>query len=69
MAEKKRIELERRVLERVGHVISSIDDAKHVDQVIIALYSLAVCLFPLNHDSISGDFTDLRLYTYYNPVF
>lgn len=53
-AEKERIELERRVLERVGHVISSIDDAKHVDQVIIALYSLAVCLFPLNHDYISG---------------
>ncbi|KAL1567897.1 telomere length regulation protein TEL2 [Salvia divinorum] len=51
---KKRAELERRVLERVGHVISSIDDAKHVDQVIIALHSLAVCLFPLNPDSISG---------------
>lgn len=51
---KKRAELERRVLERVGHVISSIDDAKHVDQVIIALHSLAVCLFPLNPDSVSG---------------
>ncbi|XP_042040158.1 telomere length regulation protein TEL2 homolog isoform X1 [Salvia splendens] len=51
---KKRAELERRVLERVEHVISSIDDAKHVDQVIIALHSLAVCLFPLNPDSVSG---------------
>ncbi|XP_042037087.1 telomere length regulation protein TEL2 homolog [Salvia splendens] len=51
---KKRAELEKRVLERVGNVISSIDDAKHVDQVIIALHSLAVCLFPLNPDSISG---------------
>ncbi|XP_057806839.1 uncharacterized protein LOC131021593 [Salvia miltiorrhiza] len=53
-AEKKRTELERRVLERVGHVISSIDHAKHVDQVIVALHSLAVCLFTLNPDSISG---------------
>ncbi|KAH6799566.1 hypothetical protein C2S51_036050 [Perilla frutescens var. frutescens] len=53
-AEKNRVELERRVLEKVGLVISSIDDAKHVDQVIVALYSLAVCLFPLNPASISG---------------
>lgn len=58
-AEKKRTELERRVLERVRHVISSIDDAKHVDQVIVALHSLAVCLFPFNPDSISGNFADL----------
>lgn len=52
--EKNRMELERRVLEKVGHVISSIDDAKHVDQVIIALYSLAVYLFPLHPNSLSG---------------
>ncbi|KAK6148152.1 hypothetical protein DH2020_019064 [Rehmannia glutinosa] len=53
-AEKKRRELERRVLEKVGLVISSVDHAKHVDQVILALYSLAVCLFPLHPHSISG---------------
>ncbi|KAL8456813.1 hypothetical protein ACS0TY_034887 [Phlomoides rotata] len=53
-AEKKRIEVESRVLEKVGHVISSIDDAKHVDHVIIALYSLAVYLFPLHPNSLSG---------------
>ncbi|KAL6497202.1 hypothetical protein OROGR_029131 [Orobanche gracilis] len=52
--EKNRRELERRVLEKVGHVISSVDNANHVDQVILALYSLAVCLFPLHPRSISG---------------
>ncbi|KAK6148135.1 hypothetical protein DH2020_019047 [Rehmannia glutinosa] len=53
-ARKKRRELERRVLEKVGLVISSVDHAKHVDQVILSLYSLAVCLFPLHPHSISG---------------
>ncbi|GFP88825.1 telomere length regulation protein tel2 homolog [Phtheirospermum japonicum] len=53
-AEKNRRELERRVLEKVGHVISSVDEAKNVDQIILALYSLAVCLFPLHPRSISG---------------
>ncbi|KAI3454970.1 hypothetical protein Pfo_011633 [Paulownia fortunei] len=53
-AEKERRELERRVLEKVGHVISSVDEAKHVDQVILALYSLSVCLFSLNPHSVSG---------------
>ncbi|KAL3649936.1 hypothetical protein CASFOL_006339 [Castilleja foliolosa] len=52
--EKNRKELERKVLEKVGHVISSVDDAKHVDQIILALYSLAVRLFPINPRSISG---------------
>ncbi|KAL6576352.1 hypothetical protein OROHE_000133 [Orobanche hederae] len=54
--EKNRGELERRVLEKVGHVISSVDNANHVDQVILALYSLAVCLFPLHPRSISDLF-------------
>ncbi|KAL3818589.1 hypothetical protein ACJIZ3_004494 [Penstemon smallii] len=54
LAEKKKRELERTVLEKVRHVIASIDDAKHVDDIIVALHSLAVCLFPLHPDSISG---------------
>lgn len=54
-AEKKRTELERRVLERVGRAISLVDEAENVDQVIVALHSLATCLFPLNPDSVSGN--------------
>ncbi|KAL0355178.1 UNVERIFIED_CONTAM: hypothetical protein Sradi_3964700 [Sesamum radiatum] len=52
--EKKRRELERRVLEKVEQAISSVHNAKDVDQVIIALYSVAVCLFPLHFHSVSG---------------
>ncbi|KAL0318843.1 UNVERIFIED_CONTAM: Telomere length regulation protein TEL2 [Sesamum angustifolium] len=52
--EKKRRELERRVLEKVEQAISSVHNAKDVDQVIIALYSVAVCLFPIHFHSISG---------------
>ncbi|GER48834.1 hypothetical protein STAS_26027 [Striga asiatica] len=53
-SQKNRRELERRVLEKVGLVVSSVNDAKHVDQVILALYSFAVCLFPLHSHSVSG---------------
>lgn len=53
-AEKKSKELERRVLEKVEHTITSINVSKHVDEVITALYSLAACLFPLNPHSFSG---------------
>ncbi|KAL0342365.1 UNVERIFIED_CONTAM: Telomere length regulation protein TEL2 [Sesamum calycinum] len=52
--EKKRRELERRVLEKVEQAISSVHNAKDVDQVIIALYSVAVCLFPIHFYSLSG---------------
>ncbi|KAL0415777.1 UNVERIFIED_CONTAM: hypothetical protein Slati_3409600 [Sesamum latifolium] len=52
--EKKRRELERRVLEKVEQAISSVHNAKDVDQVIVALYSVAVCLFPLHLHSLSG---------------
>ncbi|KAH0719745.1 hypothetical protein KY284_004775 [Solanum tuberosum] len=44
----------REVLEKVGQVIASIKDAKHVDQVICALHSLAVCLFPLDSHYLAG---------------
>ncbi|KAM3287033.1 telomere length regulation protein TEL2 [Capsicum chacoense] len=42
------------VLEKVGQVIASIKDAKHVDQVICALHSLALRLFPLDSHSLEG---------------
>ncbi|CAN4117730.1 unnamed protein product [Withania somnifera] len=42
------------VLEKVGQVIGSIKDAKHVDQVICALHSLALHLFPLDAHSLAG---------------
>ncbi|KZV58746.1 hypothetical protein F511_18771 [Dorcoceras hygrometricum] len=53
-AEKKRRELEGRVLEKVGDVIAAVNDASQVDQVIVALYSLAASLFPPDASSFSG---------------
>ncbi|XP_076881668.1 uncharacterized protein LOC143529850 isoform X1 [Bidens hawaiensis] len=43
-----------KLLEFVGNVIVSINDAKHVDQVIYALYSFAVRVFPLDSVAIAG---------------
>ncbi|KAI3820688.1 hypothetical protein L1987_08236 [Smallanthus sonchifolius] len=43
-----------KVLEKVGEVIVSINEAKNVDQIICALYSLAVCLFPLDYRAFAG---------------
>ncbi|KAF4395042.1 hypothetical protein G4B88_017912 [Cannabis sativa] len=42
------------VLHKVGEVISAINDAKHVDQVICALHSFAILLFPLDSSLLSG---------------
>lgn len=50
----------REVLEKVGQVIASINDAKHVDQVICALHSLALRLFPLDSHSLAGVFSVLN---------
>ncbi|KAK4363862.1 hypothetical protein RND71_015220 [Anisodus tanguticus] len=44
----------REVLEKVGEVIASIKDSKHVDQVICALHSLTLLLFPLDSHSLAG---------------
>ncbi|CAK9172583.1 unnamed protein product [Ilex paraguariensis] len=52
--EVKRRELETRVLEKVGHVITSVTDARYADQVICALHSLAVLLFPIDSHALSG---------------
>lgn len=57
-ASKRRRELEAAVLDKVGEVISAVRSAKRVDQVICALHSLAVLLFPLDYSSLlSGQVT------------
>ncbi|KAA8542173.1 hypothetical protein F0562_023325 [Nyssa sinensis] len=47
-------EPETTILQKVSDAIASINDAKHVDQVICALHSLAVLLFPLDSHAFSG---------------
>lgn len=49
----RRKELEAKVLEKVAEVISAIKNAKHVDQVISALHSVAVLLFPVDASIIA----------------
>ncbi|XP_058102126.1 uncharacterized protein LOC131246227 [Magnolia sinica] len=46
--------LEAEILAKVGEVISAIHDANHVDQVICALHSIALLLFPLDSSLFSG---------------
>ncbi|KAL5543994.1 hypothetical protein UlMin_007778 [Ulmus minor] len=55
---KRKREAESRVVEKVGEVISGINKAKHVDQVIYALHSLAFLLFPLDSSLLSGSVGD-----------
>ncbi|MED6108566.1 hypothetical protein PIB30_025389 [Stylosanthes scabra] len=47
-------ELEGAVVSKVREVISSITNAKHVDEVVSALHSIAALLFPLDSSLISG---------------
>ncbi|KAF9615848.1 hypothetical protein IFM89_026736 [Coptis chinensis] len=47
-------EVERKLVEKVGETISSINEAKHVDQVISSLHSLSILLFPLDSSLIVG---------------
>lgn len=51
---RRKREVEITVLERVGQVTASIKDSKHVDQVICALHSLALLVFPLDSRSLAG---------------
>lgn len=46
--------MEAKVLDKVGEVISAIKTAKHVDQVVCALHTLALLLFPLDSSLFSG---------------
>ncbi|KAG6683870.1 hypothetical protein I3843_12G034800 [Carya illinoinensis] len=59
-ASKRRRELEAAVLDKVGEVISAVRSAKRVDQVICALHSLAVLLFPLDYSSLLSGSIDQR---------
>ncbi|KAK8586451.1 hypothetical protein V6N13_010043 [Hibiscus sabdariffa] len=52
--EKRRREVEIQVIEKVGEVIREIERAKHAEQVICALHSLAVLLFPIDSSLLSG---------------
>jgi hypothetical protein len=53
-ATKRKREVEAKVLDKVGEVISAIKTAKHVDQVVCALHTLALLLFPLDSSLFSG---------------
>lgn len=50
----KKRELEAAMLDKVGVVISAIKSAKHVDQVICALHSIASLIFPIDPSLLSG---------------
>ncbi|CAN1239616.1 Telomere length regulation protein TEL2 homolog [Linum grandiflorum] len=49
------------LLDEVGGLISAIKEAKHVDQVICSLYSLAVLLFPTDTSLIVGQSTNSNI--------
>ncbi|CAN1128757.1 Telomere length regulation protein TEL2 homolog [Linum perenne] len=53
-----RKELDTMLLDEVGRVISAIKAAKHVDQVICALHSLSVLLFPTDSSLIVGSLNE-----------
>ncbi|KAG2327921.1 hypothetical protein Bca52824_010649 [Brassica carinata] len=47
--------LETKLLDKVGEAISSINDAKRVDQVIFAVHSVALLIFPVDPAARIGD--------------
>ena len=51
---KRKREMETELVEKVSEVISAIKSAKHVDEVVCALHSLALLLFPLDSSLLSG---------------
>ncbi|XP_050257059.1 uncharacterized protein LOC126702405 isoform X5 [Quercus robur] len=52
-SERKR-EMETKLIEKFSEVIPAIKSAKHVDEVVCALHSLALLLFPLDSSLLSG---------------
>lgn len=50
----KKRELEAAMVDKIGEVISAIKSAKHVDQAICALHSIASLLFPIDPSLLSG---------------
>ena len=59
--------LENKLLDKVGEAVSDISDAKHVDQVISAIHSVAVLLFPVDPSLFSGN-SHLFIYSYFTSV-
>ncbi|EOA23443.1 hypothetical protein CARUB_v10016628mg [Capsella rubella] len=57
-ATKHERNLQKILLEKVAEAISTISDAKHVDQVISAIHSVAVLLFPVDPSLFSGSIGD-----------
>ncbi|KAH9776638.1 Telomere reg-2 domain-containing protein [Citrus sinensis] len=53
-SKKRRRELETRIIEKVGEVITAVKNANHVDEVICALHSIASLLFPIDSCLLSG---------------
>ena len=51
---KRKREMETNLIEKVSEVISATKSAKHVDEVVCALHSLALLLFPLDSSLLSG---------------
>ncbi|CAN6822394.1 unnamed protein product [Brassica oleracea] len=47
--------LETKLVDKVGEAISAIGDAKHVDQVISAVHSVALLIFPVDPTTRIGD--------------
>ncbi|KAJ4896873.1 embryo defective 2423 [Raphanus sativus] len=54
-AETRQQALETKLLDKVGEAISAISDAKHVDQVISAVHSVALLIFPVDPTTRIGD--------------
>lgn len=50
----KNSEVETQLLEKVSATLSAITTAKHVDDVILALHSVAFLIFPIDTSSLSG---------------
>ncbi|KAI3831569.1 hypothetical protein MKX03_029527 [Papaver bracteatum] len=51
---ERRRKAETEILEKVRVTISSINESKHVDEVIVALHSIAVLLFPIDSSLLAG---------------
>lgn len=60
----RRRELEAEMSEMASEAIAAVKKAKHVDQVICALHSLAVLLFPVDSSLLSGVSISRSLFAY-----
>ena len=54
MTTEKKNDEQTQVLQKVSHTLSYVTYSKNVDQVILALHSLAILIFPIDASSLSG---------------